>query len=98
MIFTDIVSFGWSYLIAASMTTLALTLYYKGILKNKSAWILGGFTSIMYGANYILLQMENYSLLAGSLFLFVLLSVMMYFTNSGSILLTVGSVSKFHQE
>ena len=78
--FSDIIPFGWSYLLASTMTTMALTLYYKGILKNKSAWILGGFTSIMYGANYILLQMENYSLLAGSLSLFVLLSVMMYFT------------------
>lgn len=52
--FSDIISFGWSYLIATSMTTLVLTLYYKGILKNKSAWILGGFISIMYGANYII--------------------------------------------
>ena len=78
--FSDMIPFGWSYLIAASMTTLTLTLYYKGILKNKSAWVLGGFINIMYGANYILLQMENYSLLAGSLLLFVLLSVMMYFT------------------
>lgn len=34
----------------------------------------------MYMANYILLQMETYSLLAGSLLLFILLSVMMYFT------------------
>lgn len=78
--FSDIVPFGWSYLIAATMTTLALTLYYKGILKNKSAWVLGGFISIMYVTNYILLQMETYSLLAGSLLLFVLLSVIMYFT------------------
>ena len=78
--FSDMIPFGWSYLLAASMTTLALTLYYKGILKNKTAGVLGGFISIMYGANYILLQMENYSLLAGSLLLFVLLSVMMYFT------------------
>ena len=78
--FSDMIPFEWSYLIASSMTTLALTLYYKGILKNKSAWVLRGFISIMYGVNYILLQMENYSLLIGSLLLFVLLSVMMYFT------------------
>lgn len=78
--FTDIIPFGWSYLIASTMTTMALTLYYRGILKHKSAWILGGFISVMYMANYILLQMETYSLLAGSLLLFVLLSVMMYFT------------------
>ena len=78
--FSDIIPFGWAYLIASIMTTIALTLYYKGILKNKSAWILGGFISIMYATNYILLQMETHSLLAGSLLLFALLSVMMYFT------------------
>ena len=78
--FSDIIPFGWSYLIASTMTTMALTLYYRGILKHKSAWILGGFISVMYVTNYILLQMETHSLLAGSLLLFVLLSVMMYFT------------------
>lgn len=78
--FSDIAPFGWSYLIASTMTTMALTLYYRGILKHKSAWILGGFISIMYVTNYILLQMETHSMLAGSLLLFVLLSVMMYFT------------------
>lgn len=78
--FSDIIPFGWAYLIASTMTTIALTLYYRGILKHKSAWILGGFISIMYATNYILLQMETHSLLAGSLLLFALLSVMMYFT------------------
>ena len=31
--FSDIILFGWSYLIASIMTTLALTLYFKGIFK-----------------------------------------------------------------
>lgn len=84
--FSDIISFGWSYLVAAAMTTLALTLYYRGILKSKSAWILGGFISIMYVTNYILLQMETHSLLAGSLLLFALLSVLMYYTANMNIL------------
>ena len=78
--FSDIIPFGWSYLLASTMTTMALTLYYRGILKHKSAWNLSGFISVMYVTNYILLQMETYSLLAGSLLLFVLLSVIMYFT------------------
>lgn len=78
--FSDIIPFGWSYLISSIMTTIALTLYYRGILKHKSAWILGAFISVMYITNYILLQMETHSLLAGSLLLFVLLSVIMYFT------------------
>lgn len=80
--FSDIIPFGWSYLIASTMTTLALTLYYRGILRHKSAWVLGGFISVMYVTNYILLQMETHSLLAGSLLLFVLLSVMMYYTSN----------------
>lgn len=78
--FSDIVMFGMAYLISATMTTLALTLYYRGILKSNSAWVLGGFVSLMYMANYILLQMETYSLLAGTLLLFALLCVVMYFT------------------
>lgn len=78
--FSDIIPLGCSYLISSIMTTIALTLYYRGILKHKSAWILGGFISIMYVTNYILLQMETHSMLAGSLLLFALLSVMMYFT------------------
>lgn len=78
--FSDIVMFGMAYLISATMTTFALTLYYRGILKSNSAWVLGGFVSLMYMANYILLQMETYSLLAGSLLLFALLCVVMYFT------------------
>ncbi len=78
--FSDIVMFRMAYLISATMTTLALTSYYKGILRSNSAWVLGGFVSLMYMANYILLQMETYSLLAGSLLLFVLLCVVMYFT------------------
>lgn len=78
--FSDIVMFGMAYLISATMTTFALTLYYRGILKSNSAWVLGGFVSLMYMANYILLQMETYSLLAGSVLLFALLCVVMYFT------------------
>ena len=78
--FSDIVMFGMAYLISATMTTFALTLYYRGILKSNSAWVLGGFVSLMYMANYILLQMETYSLLAGSLLLFALLCMVMYFT------------------
>ena len=77
---SDIVMFGMAYFISATMTTLALTFYFRGILRSNSAWVLGGFVSLIHVANYILLQMETYSLLAGSLFLFVLLCVVMYFT------------------
>ena len=78
--FSELVVFGYAYLIAAVMTTAALILYFKAILRNKAAYMLGLFTAAVYGVNYILLQMETYALLVGSLILFILLCVVMYLT------------------
>lgn len=78
--FSEIILFCWAYAVAATMTTSALTLYFRGILKSRSGYILGGFVSLVYVMNYIILQMETYALLAGSLALFVLLSTVMYLT------------------
>lgn len=78
--FSEFITFGVAYVLAALMTTGALMLYFRAILKNRSAYMLGGFVVLVYALNYILLQMETYALLAGSLLLFVLLSVVMYLT------------------
>ncbi len=82
--FSEFIAFGLAYVIAAVMTVSALTLYYRAILKDKSAWIFGGFVVAVYVVNYLLLQMENYSLLVGTLVLFVLLTVVMYLTTNMS--------------
>lgn len=77
---SEYISFGWAYLIAAGMTTVALGGYFYGFLKSKVA---GGFTlatGILYAFIYMLLQMESGGLLCGSLALFVILCVIMYFT------------------
>lgn len=78
--FSEFIVFGIAYLIAATMTIIALTLYFRAILKSRSAYMLGGFVSIVYLLNYMLLQMETFSLLAGSLILFAVLCVVMYLT------------------
>ena len=78
--FSEFITFGAAYTIAASMTTVALMLYFKGILKNNSAYMLGGFVTLVYILNYMLLQMQTYALLSGSLVLFLLLCVVMYLT------------------
>ena len=80
--FSEFVTFGLSYVIAALMTTSALMLYFRGILKSRSAYLLGGFVALVYALNYMLLQMETYALLAGSLVLFLLLCVVMYLTTN----------------
>lgn len=78
--FSEFISFGVSYLIAALMTLTSLLLYFRGILKDKSAYLLALFVALVYVVNYLMLQMETYALLTGSLVLFVLLSVVMYLT------------------
>lgn len=80
--FSEFMDFGLSYLIAAAMTVLALTGYFRGILKSKVAYLLGLFTAIAYAVCYVLLQMETYALLTGTLLLFVCLVVVMYLTRN----------------
>lgn len=79
---SEYLSFGWSYLIAATMTTGALGGYFYGFLKSKIAVAFTVATGVLYGYIYMLLQMESGALLFGSLALFVILSVIMYFTRS----------------
>lgn len=83
--FSEFIIFGLSYLIAALMTTIALTLYFRGILKNKAAYLLGIFVALFYAINFVLLQLENFALLSGTLILFMLLSTIMYFTRNSNI-------------
>ena len=72
--------FGWSYLLAAGMTTCALGGYFYGFLKSKIALAFTGAVACLYSFIYILLQMETGALLAGTIALFVILCVIMYFT------------------
>lgn len=76
--FSEFITFGVAYIIAALMTTGALMLYFRAILKSHSAYILGGFVAVVYALNYMLLQMETYALLAGSIVLSMLLCGVMY--------------------
>lgn len=78
--FSEFITFGVAYVIAALMTTGALMFYFRAILKSSTAYVLGGFVALVYALNYMLLQMDTYALLAGSLVLFLLLCVVMYIT------------------
>ncbi len=54
---------------------------YEAILKNRVVTLMvGGILVILYTYLYILLQLEDYALLMGSIGLFVVLSVIMYLT------------------
>ena len=80
--FSDFLSFGISYLIASVMTTAALCAYFVGIVKNKWAFLLTGLVAFAYGVIYVLLQMETFAFLAGTLLLFLILCVIMFLTRN----------------
>ncbi len=75
------IGFGWAYLIAAAMTTTLIALYMYGILhKETTALGIGGALTGLYLYVYTLLQLEAYALLAGSIGLFCILAVIMYYS------------------
>lgn len=78
--FSDFLSFGYSYLIATVLTTASLGGYFIGIVKGKWAYLLTALVALSYGTIYILLQMETFAFLAGTLLLFIILCVIMFLT------------------
>jgi inner membrane protein len=72
-------SFGWSYLIAASAVVLQISLYCSTMLRSKAfALRVGGILAAVYAFLFILLRLEDSALLVGSIALFVLLGIAMY--------------------
>ena len=80
--FSEFISFGAAYALAALMTVAALFGYFRGILRDKTAWLLTALVALAYLLSYVLLQMQTYALLAGTLLLFVLLVCIMYLTRN----------------
>jgi len=80
--FSEFMSFSLAYALAALMTVAALFGYFRGILRDRSAWLLTGLVTLAYLLSYVLLQMETYALLAGTLVLFALLAGIMYLTRN----------------
>lgn len=83
---SEYLAFGWSYLIASGMTVLALGGYFIGFLKSKTAVGCTAAVAILYAFIYLLLNLETGSLLVGSLALFVILSLIMYFTRKNNLM------------
>ena len=81
----EYVSFLAAYSISAVMTTVALGVYFYGFLKSKFALAFTGAVAVLYVFIYVLLQMETGSLLVGTLALFLILCVIMYFTRSSDL-------------
>ncbi|MCK4652820.1 MAG: cell envelope integrity protein CreD [Candidatus Cloacimonetes bacterium] len=72
-------SFKYAYLIASVATIALITAYTKSVLKDKKLTsIIALILIILYCFLYVLLQLQDYALLLGSIGLFVILAVVMY--------------------
>ena len=80
--FSEFMDFSLAYALAALMTISALFGYFRGILRDRTAWRLTTLVALAYILSYVLLQMETYALLAGTLVLFALLVGIMYLTRN----------------
>tara|TARA_R100001244_G_scaffold44182_8_gene39954 strand:- start:18155 stop:19570 length:1416 start_codon:yes stop_codon:yes gene_type:complete len=79
--FAEIIGFAWAYVIASLATIGLITAYSASILSSwRSASVIGGLLAGLYGAIYILLSLEAYSLLIGSLLIFAALAGVMFVT------------------
>ncbi|WP_111684360.1 cell envelope integrity protein CreD [Winogradskyella tangerina] len=68
-----------AYLIAGISVVALITLYSRSILKNMKFPIFIGISlSALYAFIYVIIQLENYALLVGSIGLFVILAIVMY--------------------
>lgn len=78
---SEIIGFEKAYGTAASMTLLLISAYAAGFLKS---WPLTGLTSgvlcALYAFIYVIIDQQDYALLMGSLGLFVVLALVMFFS------------------
>lgn len=74
-------SFNLSYLIAGSSTIILVTGFTKSILKNTNLTLMmGSILSTLYLFIFMLIQLEEYALLTGSVGLFLILGLIMFFS------------------
>ncbi|MBK8190050.1 MAG: cell envelope integrity protein CreD [Vampirovibrionales bacterium] len=80
---SEVIHFGWAYLIASVAIIALITLYSKAILgasKREAPLIIGGLLTALYAYLYILLRLEDWSLLFGALGLLAALAAIMFVT------------------
>lgn len=79
--FSEHISFNLSYLISALLTLALITAYVLAILKSKKvAWLILGILTILYGFIFTIIQLQDYALLIGSIGIFIILALVMYYS------------------
>ncbi|MGK4568936.1 cell envelope integrity protein CreD [Flavobacterium sp. 3HN19-14] len=78
---TEHSSFTFAYLVAGSSVVTLISVYSVSILKNKKfPAFIGLALTVLYTFIYVIIQLEDYALLVGSVGLFFILASVMYFS------------------
>ena len=74
-------SFNFAYGVSSIMTIGLVSMYTKAVLKNKNLlFMMSILLTTLYSFIFILIQLQDFSLLMGSLGLFLILSIIMYYS------------------
>lgn len=82
---SEVSTFAIAYGLASLATISVITMYSKAILgkvRRHAQWIIQGLLTILYTYLYVLLQLEDMSLLFGAIGLFIVLAIIMYVTRN----------------
>jgi inner membrane protein len=81
--FTEHLGFNIAYMLAASMTISLVGFYVVAIFKNRKLSALNFlFLILVYGFVFVIIQLQEYSLLVGSIGLFLVLAAAMYLSRN----------------
>jgi inner membrane protein len=79
--FSEYLGFDWAYLIAAVAVVFQISIYTGMVFRSvKVGFVFGILISVLYLFIFSLIQLEDYALLAGSVGLFFILSLVMFFS------------------
>ncbi len=79
--FSEQIGFDWAYLVSSVSTISLIAWFIASLLKNRSmAFLFASILSVFYGFIFIIIQLEELSLLFGSVALFIIIAVLMYFS------------------
>jgi inner membrane protein len=79
--FSEQIGFNWAYLVASVATVGLITTFIASLLKNKSAAIVfAAILTVFYTFIFVIIQLEDLALMMGSIALFIIIAVLMYFS------------------
>jgi len=79
--FSEQIGFSMAYLAASVATVVLISVFIGSLLKKWGAALLFGFIlAVFYAFIYVIIQLEDFALMIGSIALFIIVAVLMYFS------------------